>query len=293
MNNDKQSIVDFTRIVSDRYDQLTKSEKRIADYISNNQEESAFLTAAEIADRLSLSEPTLVRFARSLGFSSFPDMRTLLQEAFRRRIAHSERLRGRLENLRQGGNVFESLVVSEIDYLSQALEIVDNQALQKTVELMRTSEHIFIFGQGSSISLANLLEIRLRRYGRHVIPLTTIGREILEPLMLMKNNDLLFMICFVLVHPAQKLALEYANKVNSPIVILTDSISSEISDKANVVLAARRGQMGEDRSLVVHMTIINTLLLMFANEEQDFTMTNLDNLDLLRERLKSIDRARN
>ncbi len=286
METGMQGIIDFSQIISDNYQHLTKSEKRIANYLRKNQEESAFLAAGEIADRLGLSEATLVRFARTLGFNSYPSMRTVLQENFRRRVTHSARLRGRLEDLRQGGDIFERLVVSEIDYLTQALETVDRQALQNTVDLLHSCERIFVFGAGPSVSLVNLMEIRLGRFGRQVIPLTTAGREILEPLMQMKDHDLLFMICFFDVSPTQQLVLDYANEVNCPVIILTDTLGSIIGDKADVVLAARRGPMAEFHSLVVPMTIINTLLLALANEDRVHVMANLDKLDQMRERLK-------
>ena len=80
---------DFPQIISKRYNDLTKSEKRIADYIRKNQDECAFLSAGELAARLDLSEATLVRFARTLGFASYPAMREILQRAFRSRVTHS------------------------------------------------------------------------------------------------------------------------------------------------------------------------------------------------------------
>lgn len=286
MEINSATIIDFSQIISDNYKNLTKSEKRIANYLRKNQEESAFLAAGEIADRLGLSEATLVRFARSLGFSSYPAMRTVLQEAFRRRVTHSTRLRGRLEDLRQGGDIFERLVVSEMDYLAQALETVDRLALQKSVELLRSCEHIYVYGVGPSISLVNLMEIRLQRFGCQVIPIITDGREILEPLMLMNANDLLFMICFFDISPTQNLVMDYANEVNCKVIILTDTLGSIIGDKADIVLAARRGPMAEFHSLVVPMTIINTILLALANEDREQVMENLDKLDQLRERLK-------
>ncbi len=279
-------IIDFSQIISEHYNQLTKSEKRIANYLRKNQEESAFLAAGEIADRLGLSEATLVRFARSLGFNSYPAMRIVLQEAFRQRVTHSARLRGRLEDLRQGGDIFERLIVSEIDYLTHALETVDRQALQKAVELLRSCERIFVFGTGPSVSLVELMDIRLSRFGRQVIPLTSAGREILEPLISINERDLLFMIGFFDVSPTQQLVLDYANEVKCPIIILTDTLGSIIGDKADVVLAARRGPMAEFHSLVVPMTIINTLLLAIANEDRELVMANLDKLDQMRERLK-------
>jgi len=47
---------DFPQIISKRYNDLTKSEKRIADYIRKNQDECAFLSAGELAARLDLSQ---------------------------------------------------------------------------------------------------------------------------------------------------------------------------------------------------------------------------------------------
>lgn len=286
MNSDSQNLADFGQLISERYEQLTKSEKRIANYMRKNQEEAAFLSAGELADRLGLSEATMVRFARSLGFSSYPAMRVVLQESFRRRVTHSARLRGRLDDLREAGDIFERLVASEIDYMTQALETVDRPALHQAVELLRSRKQVFVFGVGPSISLVDLLEIRLGRFGRQVIPLTTAGREILEPLLRMTDQDLMFVICFFDISPALQLVLDYAKEVNCPVIMLTDTLGSIIGDKADVVLAARRGPMAEFHSLVVPMTIINTLLLALANEDREQVMANLDKLDQLRERLK-------
>jgi DNA-binding MurR/RpiR family transcriptional regulator len=286
MNEAAQSLDDFNQLISEHYSQLTKSERAIADYLRQNQDEAAFLSAGEIASRLNLSEATMVRFARTLGFSSYPAMRTVLQETFRRRVTHSTRLRGRLDDLRAAGDIFERLVASEIDYLTQALETVDRKALHQAVELLRLRNRVFVFGVGPSVSLVELMEIRLRRFGRQVIPLTTAGREILEPLLMLTENDLLFVICFFDVSAALQLVLDYAKDVKCPVIMLTDTLGSIIGEKADVVLAARRGPMAEFHSLVVPMTIINTLLLAIANEDREQVMANLDKLDQLRERLK-------
>jgi DNA-binding MurR/RpiR family transcriptional regulator len=286
MQTENQTTIDFSQIISDNYKNLTKSEKRIANYLRKNQEESAFLSAGEIADRLGLSEATLVRFARTLGFSSYPAMRTVLQDAFRRRVTHSARLRSRLDDLREAGDIFDRLVVSEIDYLTQSLETIDRQSLNRAVEMIRSRKRIFVFGVGPSVSLVNLMEIRLGRFGWQVIPLTTAGREMLEPLVLMTDQDLLFVICFFDISGALQLILDYANEIKCPVIMLTDTLGSIIGDKGDVVLSAKRGPVSEFHSLVVPMTIINSLLLAVAQEERGQVMDNLDKLDQMRERLK-------
>ena len=180
-----QQIIDVSQVIGEHFAKLTKSEKRIANYFNKYQDEAAFLAAGEIAHRLNLSEATLVRFARSLGFDSYPAMRTVLQDNFRHRVTHSNRLRSRLTELRESGGIFERLVTSEIDYLTEALQSVDRNALDAAVELLRTRSRVFVFGIGPSISLVDLLEIRLTRSAKHVIALKTSGREVLEPLLLM------------------------------------------------------------------------------------------------------------
>lgn len=276
---------DFSQIISEHYSQLTKSEKQIADYLRKNQEESAFLSAAELAEHLDLSEATLVRFARSLGFDSYPAMREVLQENFRRRVTHSARLRSRLDELREAGDIYERLVVSEIDYMTQSLESVNRDALHQAVDLIKNRKRIFIFGVGPSVSLVDMMKTRLERFGRQIIPLTTAGREILEPLLSMTENNLLFVICFFDVSPALQLVLDYASDVHCPVIMLTDTLGSIIGDRANVVLSAKRGPVSGFHSHVVPMTIINSLLLAMASEEGG-VMEHLDKLDQLRERFK-------
>ena len=285
MYPETQTPVDFGQIISENYKNLTKSEKQIADYLRKNQEESAFLSAGELADRLDLSEATLVRFARSLGFDSYPAMREVLQENFRRRVTHSTRLRSRLDDLRQTGDLFERLVVSEMDYMTQSLESVNRDALHQAVELMESRKRIFIFGLGPSVSLVELMRIRLERFGHQVIPLTTTGREVLEPLLSMTEHDLLFAICFFDVTPAMQLLLDYAGEIRCPVIMLTDTLGSIIGEKATVVLSAKRGPVSGFHSLVVPMTIINSLLLAMGGEESG-VMENLDKLDQLRQRFK-------
>jgi DNA-binding MurR/RpiR family transcriptional regulator len=285
METETLSRTDFGQIISENYKNLTKSEKQIADYLRKNQEESAFLSAGELADRLDLSEATLVRFARSLGFDSYPAMREVLQENFRRRVTHSARLRSRLDDLRESGDIFERLVVSEMDYMTQSLESVNRAAFHQAVGLMEERKRIYIFGLGPSVSLVELMRIRLERFGHQVVTLTTTGREFLEPLLSMTENDLLFAICFFDVTPALELILDYARDIHCPVIMLTDTLESIIGDKATVVLSAKRGPVSGFHSLVVPMTIINSLLLAMGGEESG-VMERLDRLDQLRARYK-------
>lgn len=277
----------FAHLLAEKYNYLTKSEKRIADFMRRSQDEAAFLSAAEIAERLELSEATMVRFARTLDFDSYPALREALQNDFRHRMVHSARLRSRLDDLREAGDIFERLVASEIDYLTEALQTLDRDALKAAVDLLRTHQRVFVFGLGPSLSLVEQLRIRLTRSARHVIPLNTAGQEILEPMLLMKGDDLLIAIAFFNLTPALHMVLDYANQHGTPVIFLTDTLGPLAGNKVDVVLSARRGPVSAFHSLTVPMTIINALMLALSSVDQENIMLNLDKLDQLREKYKT------
>ena len=286
-DQEKKDPASFSRLLSERYQLLTKSEKRIAGFLNANLDEAGFLSAGGIPEGLQLSEATMVRFARSLGFDSYPAMRIALQESFRSRMTHSSRLHSRLDELMEAGDIFEKLVASEIAYLTESLRTLNRQAFNQAVELLRSHERIFVFGLGPSVSLVDLLEVRLTRFGRQVIPLRSSGSEILDPLLFMNKKDLVIAIGFFNMTSSLKMVIEHANAQKAPVILVTDTLGLMVGDRATVTLEARRGPISSFNSLTVPMTIINTLLLALSSQDQDNVMNYLDKLDHLRDQFRN------
>lgn len=293
MSAEKIAIDAFRKLVSENFDSLTNSEKMIAEFFLQNQDEAAFMTAAEVAERLEISEPTMLRFSKALGFESYPSMRTMLQNRVRDLVNHSTRIRSKLDDLRDNGDIYEQLVISEIDFLTESLQTLDRSAIDKAVELLRNHQRVFVYGIGPAISLVNQLEIRLTRSTKHVIPLQTSGREIIDPLLLMKKSDLLIAIGFHSVNPALEMVLNRANELGAAVILITDTLGDLIEDQADVTLSARRGPISAFHSLTVPMTIINAILLNLTVVDQDKVLNNLDKLDQFRNDLanKSWDKT--
>ena len=110
-------------------------------------------------------------------------------------------------------------------------------------------------------------------------------------MLVMKPEDLVFVICFFDQNPTLQLVLDYSHKVGATVIMLTDTLDTILGDKADVILSARRGPVGEFHSLVVPMTVINALLLSVASVEQEHIMPVLDRLDSLRDQLKELNKA--
>src|SRR5690348_276903 len=68
-----------------RFDEFSRSQKDVAQYIVDHLDEAAFQTAEELARRASTSSSTVVRFSQALGFEGFPELQQAAREEYKRR----------------------------------------------------------------------------------------------------------------------------------------------------------------------------------------------------------------
>src|SRR3984885_4001053 len=79
--NGHQVLSAYTR---PRFDQFSRSQKDVAQYIVDHLDEAAFQPAEELARRANTSSSTVVRFSQALGFEGFPELQAAAREEYRR-----------------------------------------------------------------------------------------------------------------------------------------------------------------------------------------------------------------
>src|ERR1700723_3256441 len=70
--------------IQTRFDECSRSQKDVAQYIVDHLDEAAFQTAEELARRANTSSSTVVRFPQALGFEGFPELQAAAREEYRR-----------------------------------------------------------------------------------------------------------------------------------------------------------------------------------------------------------------
>ena len=70
--------------ISSRFDEFSRSQKDVAQYVVDHLDEVAFHTAEELARRANTSSSTVVRFAQALGFEGFPELQSSARDEYRR-----------------------------------------------------------------------------------------------------------------------------------------------------------------------------------------------------------------
>ncbi len=278
----EEELNHFRQRLEDHLPRLTKSQQSIAAYLLASHDEAAFLSAADLAERLGMSEATIVRFAKAIGYDGFPELRRSLQELFRVQATPASRLQRKLSELAGSqGHVLIKVLDMEVQYLTEArsIELAD---FDRAVDILLSGQRIFVFGSGPSGILADLAELRFRRLGILTIGMTESGRHLLEKLQLLQPGDVLLATGFHSVRPELLAVLDHARATGCRAILLTDTLGPALRDKVDVILAARRGPVSTFHSLTVPMSILNALILAVAMARPDESLAALNRLEHMR-----------
>ena len=132
---------------------FSKGQKRIVDYILQNYDKAAFMTASKLGKLSGVSESTVVRFASELGYDGYPSMQRALQEMIRSRLTSTQRIQA-ADNLFGGQDVLSAVIQSDMDKLRMVAEEADRTEFNKVVDLILGAGHLYILGVRTSSFVA-------------------------------------------------------------------------------------------------------------------------------------------
>ncbi len=278
-----EELNDFRRRIEQHFPRLTKSGQKIASFLLSSYDQAVFLNAADLARQLQVSEATIVRCARSVGYDSFPQLRRALQHIYRVKTTPATRLQRKLADLKTGeGHILTKVVEMELQYLSEVPREIVPVDFDRAVKLILKGKRVFVFGSGPSRILADLVNIRFTRFGLSVICMTESGRDLLDKLALLKRDDVVLAMGFHRLTGELVATIDYACRVGCKTVLLTDTLRAHFQDKAAVILAARRGPVSTFHSLIVPMAILNAMILAVAMERPGESLGSLKRMEELR-----------
>ena len=78
--------------LEDGYNKFSKGQKKLADFIREDYDKAAFMTAAKMGEEVGVSESTVVRFATALGYEGYPQFQRALGEMVRTKLNSIQRM---------------------------------------------------------------------------------------------------------------------------------------------------------------------------------------------------------
>ncbi len=243
-----------------KYDDLPKQQKKIANYIIRHFDEVVFLSITKLATVLDVSEATIVRFAQNLGNKGFPELKNDLVKYYREYLTPGERMKRSIETMPDDPFNYAQMVDSEIQLLKSSVTTIDRESLKEAVDAILTAKTIYVFGNGGNECLANHLSFRLSRFKLKVIQQSVSGKNLFEKLLVIDKNSLIIDYHFYKSTIDFRRLMDVCEEKHIPVLLITDSILPPLIKKAKIVLHAERGPAGTFHSQVVPVAINNAII---------------------------------
>lgn len=214
------------------YPSLPPSERKVVDYILANFTDVIRMTLAELAQRSGVSDATVVRLCRSLGFNNFLELKISLTRSIddSSRLIHDD-----VKEDDSSSTIARKVLQTAIQAVQDTLQVLDERAFDLAVDLLHNADRILIAGVGTSGPLAHELYNRLIRLHMNCHVHTDIYLQVVEA-ALMTERDVVVLISQNGTTAGPIRTAAEARRKGAKIIVITGNTVSELSELADVIL---------------------------------------------------------
>ena len=270
---------DLTSRINECYGSLSKGQKILATYITDNYDKAVFLTAAKMGQVVGVSESTVVRFATHLGYKGYPEFQKALEEMVCNKLNSIQRMEVTYGRISQS-HILETVLQSDQEKIKDTLEHIDEHAFELAVDTIIKAKHIYIVGIRSCAPLAAFMAFYFNLMFENVTLLqTNNSSELFEQMVRISKDDVIIGISFPRYSMRTLKAMEFANNRNAKVITLTDSVHSPMNLYSSCNLIARSDMASIVDSLVAPLSVINALIVALCMKKQGEVAKTLETLE--------------
>ncbi|GAA0069301.1 MurR/RpiR family transcriptional regulator [Clostridium sardiniense] len=280
MDKDFNDNKDLMRLIQIKFQRLSKGQKLIAEYILNNYDKAAFMTAAKLGTSVGVSESTVVRFANELGFSGYPKLQKALQELIKNKLTTVQRLELSNEYV-SDSDALKGVLKADIENIRATLEKINPNVFEEVVNEIFKANNIYILGLRSSTAIAEFLGFYLNIILQNVRTVSYGISDIFEQIINVKEGDLVIGIGFPRYASKTIDALDFSKSKGAKVVALTDSLISPLASKADLALIAQSNMASFVDSLVAPLSLVNALIIAVGMREKENIANTFGSLEAI------------
>ncbi len=266
-----QDFATLRELMMQRRDTLPKRLAQIADFALRQPQEIAFRTVADVAAQADVPPSALVRFAQALGYAGFSDLQAVFRSHARDRWPDYD---ARLEALRDGAAadgpaaLLHGFVEAGAVSLARLRGSLDPALLAAAVHTLAGADSVFLAASRRALPITAYLAYALRRLGLRCELADNAGGLAPEQVALLTPRDAVLAISFTPYAPATVELAASAHRRGIPVVAITDSPFSPLTQLAGIWLEVAEADHLGFRSLAASFALATTLAVAVAQERR-------------------------
>ena len=221
-----------------RFDEFSRSQKDVAQYIVDHLDDVAFQTAEELARRANTSSSTVVRFSQALGFEGYPELQHSAREEYRRRHAsgpaNGAAVAAPLFALDQ--NEFETSLAADHVNVEETARKVSRRTVEQAIDAIVAAPKLLIAGTDQMAFFASYLRHLLMLLDLRAEIVASPSQEALGRLSRIDEETLVIGLSAGRPHPLVVRSMKLARHRQAQTMAITDATLSDIGEHSDLTL---------------------------------------------------------
>lgn len=221
---------------------LTKTSRVIGEYILDNETDACFMTSTEIAEKLEVSEASVIRFARALGYTGFMDFQKNLRKSHSERLGRIssavavpyERLQASMAHTDE--NYIQEFLMNTQANITSVVRNNTKETFDGAVELLIQARRKYIVASRANSGVAAYFNLLLRHQVTDVIPTWESSVNVIDHMCDIGKEDCVIVFSFPRYSEMDRQALRMAEDAGASIIVITDRPSAPMAQFATVLL---------------------------------------------------------
>lgn len=224
--------VQLISLIKKKYNNLSVTQKKAADYIFNNPEKAAFNTAVQIGIDAGVSDSTVIRLSYALGFRSFSEMQEMLRKQIMDTISNPNK-GNRIGMNMNVSEEFTQIIENQICALQSLYNKLDASSIHKAAEAFIEADQILVMGYYSAFTVAYNFYLNLEMMRKNVFFYRTTETEI-QRLYNLTDKSVVMAVSFPR-HVKDVLRfINEAKKQGARVISITDSELSPVCQNSDI-----------------------------------------------------------
>ncbi|MDQ3934026.1 MAG: MurR/RpiR family transcriptional regulator [Actinomycetota bacterium] len=222
--------------IRQRFEEFSRSQKDVGQYIVDHLDEAAFHTAEELARRANTSSSTVVRFAQALGFEGFPELQAAAREEYRRARETGGPAVDSLDTpplFPIDQTELEAALAADHVNVAETARKLDRDEVAAAVERISRSEHTLLCGTDQMAFFASYLRHLLMLLDLRCEVVASPSQEGLARLGRIDENTLVVGFSAGRPHPLVVRAMKLARHRRAGTIAIADATLSEVAKLAD------------------------------------------------------------
>ncbi len=267
--------------INTRLNTMSKGHRAIANYILDNYDKAAYMTASKLGEATGVSESTVVRFTMELGFDGYPHFQNTLKEELKSKLTSVQRLNA-TDRFEDDASAIRDIIQSDIDNLKTTLNEIDTSSFEDAVHTILGARKIYLMGLRSSSPLSSFMHFYMTLLFDEVVHIhSNSANEVFEQIMPITSNDVMIGISFPRYSQRTINSMAYAKKKGAKVIVITDKDNTALTENADIKLLAKSSMASFVDSLAAPLSIINALLVTLGMHRKEHIQSSFEALEEL------------